>query len=70
MSRPEFETHVLNEVGMSRAKIIGNLFTEFLNELESVVPEGRHLSIVKTKLEDACFHAKKGMACNKDNQKE
>lgn len=58
----EFDVHMLNEEGRKKARQIAEDFTLFLKSLEQAVPPGRYLSIVKTKLEEACFFAKKGMA--------
>ena len=62
MMRPEFEVHMLNDNGKVEAKIIADAFNELLDKLVNCVPEGRYLAIVRTKLEEACFYAKKGMA--------
>ena len=67
---PEFEVHMLSESGIEKARHIAAVFDKALNELKTLCPEGRHLSIVKTKLEEACFMAKKSMAADKTNQKE
>ena len=72
MSRPEFEVHILNEDGIQRAKDMAVKFSELVDWLEegALCVEGRTFSIVKTKLEEACFFAKKAMASNLVNQKE
>lgn len=68
-TRPEFEVHKLNQVGQENAKDIGFLFTEFMDKLEAYTSASpRHNALVKTKLEEACFFAKKAMALNLDNQ--
>lgn len=59
----EFEVHILSQDGINTALLIATLFDEFLDELKKLVPESRELLIVKTKLEEASFFAKKGMAC-------
>jgi hypothetical protein len=69
MLNPEFEVHMLNERGIERALNIAADFDLLLNSLAEVLPKGRELSIVKTKLEEACFFAKKGMANQPENQK-
>ncbi len=57
-----FEVHMLTEDGKAKAKEIAEGFDSLLTKLTGIVPQGRELAIVKTKLEEACFFAKKGMA--------
>lgn len=68
-TNPEFEVHMLNESGIAKANAIAFSFDTFLTELKEMCPEGRHMSIVRTKLEEASFFAKKAMACSTENQK-
>jgi hypothetical protein len=69
MLNPEFEVHILNDDGIKKAKVIACEFHNLLETLKALVPAGRELSIVKTKLEEACFFAKKGIANVPENQK-
>ncbi len=62
MRNPEFEVHMLNNDGKSLAIQIAAAFDLLLTKLQSHCPPGREMSIVKTKLEEACFFAKKAMA--------
>lgn len=58
-----FKSHVLNDEGMEKAKEIGAKFDSLLKDLQAVLThDGRELSLVKTKLEEACFYAKKALA--------
>jgi hypothetical protein len=57
-----FKFHKLTEEGQQKAQMIATDFRTLLQQIKCHVPEGRELSIVKTKLEEACFFAKKGMA--------
>lgn len=66
--RPQFAVHMLNDQGKVKAATIGMLFSNLLETLEPLCIDGRELSIAKTKLEEACFYAKKAMATNLDNQ--
>ena len=66
----EFKVHLLNQNGINKAKNIASVFDECLNELKQMCPEGREFSIVKTKLEEASFFAKKSMAKDSENQQE
>ena len=64
-----FEAHKLNSVGLRKANEIAFYFDNLLSALE--IPcegSGREMAIVKTKLEEACFFAKKAMAQNEENQ--
>lgn len=63
----EFKVHRLNERGISGARDIADIFDSALEEIKQYC-EGRELAIVKTKLEEACFFAKKGMASLTINQ--
>lgn len=63
-----FSFHKLNAVGMDKAGAIARDFDTLLASLEERGIGGRYLAIVKTKLEEACFFAKKGMASVPENQ--
>ena len=64
-----FEVHVLNSAGISNAKLLQRLFQNFLEEIETISgKEGREIAIVRTKLEEASFYAKKAMAMKPENQ--
>jgi hypothetical protein len=66
----EFAVHILNEDGIRKAKEIANVFDGTLNAIKDLIGiECREFSIAKTKLEEACFFAKKAMAINLINQK-
>lgn len=68
--RPEFATHLLNDAGQQKAAIVGDMFTVLLRGLEdpSVCDTtGREMSIVRTKLEEACFFARKAMGSRPEN---
>lgn len=64
----EFAVHKLNEAGVAKANEIREIFDSTLNQLKPLCMNGREFSIVKTKLEEACFFAKKSMAINLENQ--
>jgi hypothetical protein len=63
----EFQVHRLNERGLERAANIAGAFDYLLDTLKGLLPEGRELSIVKTKLEEGCFFAKKAIANDPEN---
>jgi hypothetical protein len=72
-----FKVHLLNELGIERAKGMATRFSELIEWLEQCakplgineVVAAREMAIVKTHLETACFFAKKAMAMNPENQK-
>lgn len=66
--RPEFQVHMLNESGKTKAREIAENFTMLLNSIEARGCTGRDLALVKTKLEEACFAAKRGIASLPENQ--
>lgn len=67
--RPEFTVHRLNGEGMARAEIIAMAFSDLLGTLEMLCgPVGREMAVVRTKLEEASFFAKKAMASRRENQ--
>lgn len=63
-----FRVHMLNEKGKSLASEIAGAFDELATRLASVCPLGREFAIVVTKLEEACFFAKKSIANVEANQ--
>lgn len=69
MVRKEFQVHKLNEGGMTMAKQLGEVFSEALDKIESIAGAyGREMSIVRTKLEEAIYFAKRAMAQKPGNQ--
>lgn len=66
--RPEFQVHMLNESGRKKAATIAEGFSILLDGLEGTGLTGRDMALVKTKLEEACFVAKRGMASLPENQ--
>ena len=60
--RDGFKVHLLTDEGKAKATQIAEAFDELAADLELICPGGREMSIVMTKLEEACFFAKKSMA--------
>lgn len=67
----EFAVHMLNETGKDKARQIAEAFDTLLstlttpadpNNLAIICPPGRETALLRTKLEEACFFAKKAMA--------
>ena len=70
MKHDEFATHLLNEEGIKKAQAIRDVFDWTMDSILMSCPaEGREIKIVRTKLEEACFFAKKAMAKQPENQK-
>jgi hypothetical protein len=69
-----FETHLLNAEGIAKARSIAQSFDGLLSLLEQTIglsgTSTREFSIVKSKLEEASFYAKKSMAQLIENQKQ
>lgn len=64
-----FQVNRLNEDGMKKADEIAYLFDGLYTKISKLCPvDGREFAIVKTKLEEACFYAKKSVALNVKNQ--
>lgn len=68
----EFKVHMLTEEGKGKAREIAKIFDTCLTQLSEVTtaPECRYTKLVRTKLEEACFFAKKAMAeiyCEQNN---
>lgn len=62
-----FGVHMLNDDGKAKAKQLAEDFDALLAKLTAAGVGGRYLSIVTTKLEEACFFAKKGLASKPEN---
>ena len=62
----EFKVHVLTDEGRIYAQEIAKAFDDCLSKLIKIrggdENPSRYMSLVKTKLEEACFFAKKDMA--------
>jgi hypothetical protein len=64
----EFQVHMLNEQGKARAGKIAGAFDALLDALVEINPgSSREMAIVRTKLEEASFFAKKAMASQPEN---
>lgn len=63
----EFAVHMLSDAGKERARAVAQEFDELLSALEAICPPGRELALVRTKLEEACFFAKKSLTSNPEN---
>ncbi len=72
--RQEFQVHILNDNGIEQAKELGETFSDFLDKLEKLIPQaanvnGREMALVRTKLQEASFFAKRAIAVLPGNQK-
>lgn len=77
--RPEFAVHRLNALGMAKAEGLAEAFSQLLSSIEAVMgsqnyvadgpPTGaREIALVRTKLEEAAFFAKRAIAVRPENQ--
>jgi hypothetical protein len=67
--RDEFSVHILNGDGIAKANQIAQDFSELLSNLETTCgSDGREMAIVRTKLQEAAFFAKRAMAIRPENQ--
>lgn len=63
-----FKSYVLNSDGLEKARLIAEDFDMLYRGLSSLLRTSREFCIVKTKLEEAAFYAKKAMAQEPENQ--
>lgn len=66
-----FGFHKLNPLGQEKAKKIADLYENLLKKLEKEIGDGKHgreAALMRTKLEESCFYAKKSMASLVSNQ--
>lgn len=64
----EFSTKKLNGKGLERISTVRTIFDNLLDGVVGQVPPCRELAIVRTKLEEACFFAIKGISNEYLNQ--
>lgn len=64
--RQEFTVHRLTEAGLTKAEQLAADFSALLDKIEQTVPQGpgnmREMAIVRTKLQESCFFAKRALA--------
>lgn len=64
----EFTVHRLNENGLLACEELAKEFSNLLAVVEGHIPAGRERSLVVTKLQEACFFAKRALALDSRNQ--
>lgn len=64
----EFKVHRLNETGLANCDTVALAFDILLATLQTLVPPGRDYALVVTKLQEANFFAKRGVASLPGNQ--
>jgi len=68
--KQEFTVHMLNDAGIAKATELGEAFSTLLETVERILPaQCREKSLVVTKLQEASFFAKRGIAILPENQK-
>jgi len=65
-----FKVHILNEDGLTKARMMEELFEEFREAIVGPLPPSREKSLFETKLQEASFFAKRAMAQLPENQSE
>lgn len=65
---PAFTPHLLNAQGLDKSQRLRAAFSALLCEVEALLPLGRELAIVRTKLEEACMFAVRGVVVAAENQ--
>lgn len=68
MIDPLFKGTALNNEGLEKCGAISEGFTALLRQLEDICPKSREFSIVRTKLEEASFYAKKSLVNEEVNR--
>lgn len=63
--RQEFRVHKLSDEGLTKTGLLADSFSDLLDRIEDLCGKD---AIVRTKLEEACFFAKKALASKKENQ--
>jgi len=63
-----FKVHMLNHKGIEKAVQIEHAFDTLVNKIHTSIEDDRCKALMLTKLEEASFYAKKGMAMGKINQ--
>jgi hypothetical protein len=67
--RDEFAVHILNAEGLAKARILGAQFSDFLDAIEAHIgKDGREMALVRTKLQEASYFAKRALAVQPANQ--
>lgn len=70
MVRSEFQVHLLNDIGFGKANALASVFSSALDSVEEIAgKDGREMAIVRTKLEEASYFAKRAMAQRGENQR-
>lgn len=62
MNAPYYGPYLVTPEGHDKAVAVGEAFAECHEKLAKLVPDGREWAVVKTKLEEASFFAKKAVA--------
>lgn len=69
MIHKEFEFIRLNPEAINECIDVAKLFSVFWDNLQTMCPEGREMALVKTKLQEASFFAKKSISLEPSNWK-
>lgn len=70
MIRPEFRAIAMNDDAVAKCGIIRDAFSTALDAVVAQLGPSRELSIVTTKMQEACMWAIRGLAQKPENQHE
>ena len=70
MIRPEFQAIAMNDVAVEKCRVIREAFSTALDAVTAQLGPSRELSIVTTKMQEACMWAIRGLAQKPENRHE
>ena len=70
MIKPEFQAIAMNDSAVDKCRVIREAFSTALDAVTEQLGPGRELSIVTTKMQEACMWAMRGLAQKPENRHE
>jgi len=68
--RPEFQSIAMNDAAVAKCRVIREAFSTALDAVTAQLGPGRELSLVTTKMQEACMWAIRGLAQKPENMHE
>ena len=59
--RLEYQSHPLNDFATANLLHLAGQFSQLMDEVEAILPKGRELALVATKLQEAFMFARMGI---------